>query len=436
MWGSRFDKKPDPLTEEFTRSIGYDCELAEYDLLGSLAQVQVLRKSGYLSAAEAGRLTGSLKRLLKKAQAGLLKPASKHEDIHSFIQNELEKQAGAAALKLHTARSRNEQVAFSTRMYCKAQLGEINSSIAKLINAFVRLAKRNSGIILPGFTHLQHAQPVLLKDYLGAYIEMLKRDSARLGSLASSIKLTLGAGALAGTPISAVKYNVKISGFNISPTANSLDAVSDRDFVLEAISALSILAMHLSRLSEDLIIWSTREFDFVQISAAFCTGSSLMPQKKNPDVLELIRGYAARLYGNLISVLAMMKGLPLSYNRDMQLDKEPLFESFRIINQELRVLERLLGGIKFNAAQIKAQLKDESLYATDLVYYLVEKGMPFKQAHVIVGKLVRYSLEQSLPIKEMPVELLRKFSPKLIKREIIKLFDPLHSVRSKKSIRR
>ncbi|MFH1339018.1 MAG: argininosuccinate lyase [Candidatus Omnitrophota bacterium] len=436
MWGGRFSKKIDPLAEEFTRSIQYDRKLAEYDLLGSMAHVQILKKSGYLSSAEAAKLTKGLESLLKRAKAGFLKPGDKDEDIHTFIQNELQKQAGGPALKLHTARSRNEQVVFATKLYCKAAVCELNSDIGKLIKAFSGVARKNAGIILPGFTHLQHAQPVCLKDYLGAYVEMLNRDSGRLDYVAKNIKLTLGAGALAGTPISASKYNVKVSGFNINPVVNSLDAVSDRDFVLEVIGALSILAVHLSRLSEDLIIWSTREFDFVQIHDSFCTGSSLMPQKKNPDVLELIRGYAARLCGNLISVLVMMKGLPLTYNRDMQLDKEPLFNSFGIISQEIRILQRLVKALKFNKAKIGEQLKDESLYATDLVYYLVGKKVPFKKAHDTVGKLVKYSIDNSIPIKEMPGNLLKKFSDRFVKEEILRLFDPAHSVRTKKSVRR
>jgi argininosuccinate lyase len=294
---------------------------------------------------------------------------------------------------------------------------------------------------------MQHAQPIYLKDYFIVYIEMLLRDSQRLENILKSMKITLGAGALAGTPIDAETYSIKASAylkrlgdfserFNIEATKNSVDTVSDRDFVIEIISALSILAMHLSRLAEDLIIWSTKEFDFVEIDEAFCTGSSLMPQKKNADVLELIRGNAGRLYGNLVSVLTMMKGLPLTYNRDMQLDKEPLFNSFEIVSSELKVLAGLIKTLKFNKEKIEEHLKDESLYATDLVYYLVDKKIPFKTAHTIVGNLVKYSLDNKIEIKQMPEPLLKKFSGKFVKKEIIKLFDPLVSVKSKKSIKR
>jgi argininosuccinate lyase len=330
---------------------------------------------------------------------------------------------------LHTARSRNEQVVFAMKMYCKENIEIIKKGIDVFLSSIGSLSKEYNQLILPGVTHLQHAQPLYLKDYLGAYAAMLTRDKKRLGYIAGNMNVTLGAGALAGTPIHASKY----AGY---ATANSVDVVSDRDFVIEIISALSILAMHLSRLAEDLIIWSTKEFDFVEIDESFCTGSSLMPQKKNPDVLELVRSYAGRLYGNLVSVLTMMKGLPLTYNRDMQLDKEPLFNSFEIVSNELKVLTGLIKTLKFNEEKIREHLKDESLYATDLVYYLVDKKVPFKEAHTIIGKLVKYSLDNETQIKDMPESLLKKFSHKIVKKEIVKLFDPLVSVKSKKSIKR
>ena len=350
------------------------------------------------------------------------------------------------ALKLHTARSRNDQVVYATKFYSRWSLGNLGKDIDKLITAFAGSAKANKHIIIPGFTHMQHAQPVFLKDHLLAYAQMLRRDKKRLEYIANNIIITLGAGALAGTPIAAAKYKIEAKKCikewgldkvgNVRPVVNSLDAVSDRDFVIEIISALSILAMHLSRLSEDLIIWATKEFDFIEIDDAYCTGSSLMPQKKNPDVLELIRGYAGRLYGNLVSVLTMMKGLPLTYNRDMQLDKEPLFSSFEIVSSELRVLEGLINTLKFNKEKIAEHLKDESLYATDLVYYLVDKRIPFKEAHAIIGKLVKYSIDNEIEIKDMPEDRLKEFSDKFVKKEIVKLFDPRVSVKSKKSIKR
>ena len=402
-----------------------------------------------MSKDEAAKLKNGLSLIYKRVTDKKFNPGTRDEDIHTFIQNELQKNVGDAALKLHTARSRNDQVVFATKLYCKDNIEIIRKDALSLISALIKLCDENTGLIIPGFTHLQHAQPVYLKDYLWAYIMMFGRDRNRLSYISKNIKISMGAGALAGTPIKAVSYNIKteellnefksigISKYiDLTVTVNSLDAVSDRDFVIEIISALSILAMHLSRLSEDLIIWATKEFDFIEIDDAYCTGSSLMPQKKNPDVLELIRGYAGRLYGNLVSVLTMMKGLPLTYNRDMQLDKEPLFSSFEIVSSELRVLEGLINTLKFNKEKIAEHLKDESLYATDLVYYLVDKRIPFKEAHAIIGKLVKYSIDNEIEIKDMPEDRLKEFSDKFVKKEIVKLFDPRVSVKSKKSIKR
>jgi argininosuccinate lyase len=433
LWGGRFGKKTDPLVEEFTKSIQHDYKLAEYDVLGSISHVEILKKSGYLTSEEASKLKKELNFIYASIEKGSFKPDPKCEDIHTNIQNILQKKVGDLALKIHTARSRNDQVVFATKLYCKSAILDLQLVILKLAKTILGLIKNNKQVIIPGFTHMQHAQPVMLKDYLGTYAQMLARDDKRLSYISENMRITMGAGALACTPISASDYKIKNL---LEATDNSLDSVSDRDFVIEIISALSIVAMHLSRLAEDLIIWSTKEFDFVEIDEAFCTGSSLMPQKKNPDVLELIRGYAGRLYGNLVSVLMMMKGLPLTYNRDMQLDKEPLFNSFEIVSSELKVLIGLIKTLKFNKAKIEEQLKDESLYATDLVYYLVDKKIPFKNAHTIIGKLVKYSIDNDIKIKDMPEILLKKFSGKLVKKEIVKLFDSLVSVKSKKSIKR
>ncbi|MBN1526028.1 MAG: argininosuccinate lyase [Candidatus Omnitrophica bacterium] len=443
LWGGRFGKKTDPLVEEFTKSVHFDKRLAAYDVVGSMAHVKILKKSGYLKTVEASRLLKALASVQKSVAKGVFKPGAADEDIHTAIQNTLQKKVGDLALKLHTARSRNDQVAVATKLYCKVSLLKAEVAISGLIDALAASADKNKRIIMPGFTHLQHAQPVYLKDHLGAYIEMLKRDIGRLQRISAFIKVTMGSGALAGTPINAASYFVKgreIGGFgeafDISAAVNALDAVSDRDFVIEILSALAITGVHLSRFSEDLVIWSTKEFGFVDIDDAFCTGSSLMPQKRNPDVLELARGYAGRLCGNLVSVLTTMKGLPLTYNRDMQLDKEPLFDSFRIVLSEAKVLTGLVKTLKFNAGKIGKQLEDESLYATDLVYYLVKKGIAFKNAHTIVGKLVKYSADKGVEIKHMAQADLGKFSDKLVKREIVKLFDPKVSVESKRSIKR
>lgn len=447
LWGGRFSKKTNKLVEEFTKSINYDINLAKYDVLGSQAHVIILEEAGYLTSSESSKLFYALQSIFKSIKAGTFKADKNCEDIHSDIQNKLKKKVGDLVLKLHTARSRNDQVVFATKYYCKEEIINIQSAIDKLIDAIVKVSNYNKDVIIPGFTHLQHAQPVYLKDYLFAYIEMLLRDRKRLEYISTNMIITMGAGALAGTPIDAKTYSkqaeklfvaTKVAkNWQIHSTENSLDSVSDRDFVIEIISALSIIAMHLSRLSEDLIIWTTKEFDFIEIDDAFCTGSSLMPQKKNPDVLELIRGYSGRLYGNLVAVLTMMKGLPLTYNRDMQLDKEPLFNSFEIISNELGVLTGLIETIKFNKSKIKEHLNDEALYATDLVYYLVDKGAAFKDAHTIIGELVRYSIESGASIKDIEESVLKKdFSDKIVKAELEKLFNPKKSVESRKSIKR
>ena len=313
---------------------------------------------------------------------------------------------------------------------------------SELIQAILLLLKKKASqyknLIVPAFTHLQPAQPVSMVYYLGAYMEMLKRDNRRLSDIADNIELTFGSGAVAGTNIPARLYSIKGLPFGktLKATRNSIDTVSDRDFVLEILSALSILGMHLSRMSEDIIIWSSMEFGFVELDDAFCTGSSLMPQKKNPDALEIIRGYAGRLYGNFMSVLAMMKGLPLAYNRDMQLDKEPLFSSFDIVHGSLDVLSGIMNSVKFNRKKIGEQLENESLYATDMAHYLVEKGIAFKDAHTSIGNLIKYSLKENKKIRDMSDLELKRFSKYLTKSVVKKTMDAQSSVKSKKSIAR
>lgn len=444
LWGGRFSKKTDPVFEIFSRSIHFDYKLAYCDVWGSLLHLEVLYKSGsgVLSLPEYTVLKKNLHIILGEIGSGKFRFNKKAEDIHTNIQNELEKKAGSAALKLHTYRSRNDQVVFDTKLFCKIELPKIIQLIQKVGWEILRLKEKYPKLIFPGFTHFQHAQPVACANYLQALFNFLGRDVQRIKAAADRITLTLGSGALAGVAIDSSQYTqateklAKEFGVRIASLSSSIDSVSDRDFIIDVLSVLSILQMHLSRIAEDFIIWSSPEFGFVDIAEEFCTGSSLMPQKKNPDSLELIRGNTGKIYGNLMSVLTMMKGLPLTYNRDMQLDKEPLFNSFEIVSSELKVLTGLIKTLKFNETKIKEQLKDEGLYATDIVYYLVDKKVPFKDAHTIVGRLVKYSLDNDIPIKNMAESLLKKFSVKLIKKEIVKLFDPKVSVESKKSIKR
>ncbi|MFA6141743.1 MAG: argininosuccinate lyase [Candidatus Omnitrophota bacterium] len=443
LWGGRFAKKTNPLVEKFTKSIHYDYKLAKYDILGSMAHVAILGKAGYLTSGEVAKMQS----VLADIANGKFSPSESYEDVHSQIQDMLQRKVGDLALKLHTARSRNDQVVFATKMYCKVQLAELEKFLGGLIGALRWLANANKDVIVPGFTHMQHAQPIYLKDYIGAYVIMLESDLAKAKTAASDIKLTMGAGAIAGTPIAAKNYNISLdayakklniplSGLKMGPTRNAIYDVSERGFVADALNVTAIIATHLSRFAEDMIIWKTKEFDFVDIDESFCTGSSLMPQKKNPDVLELVRGCAGRMYGNRIGFLAIIKGLPLSYNRDMQLDKEPLFNSFETACAELEVMAPLVKTLKFNKVNIEKHLEDEGLYATDLVYYLVDKGIAFKEAHTIIGKLVRHALDSSIEIKSMSNAELKKFSDKLVSKDIIKLLNPKVSVESKKSIKR
>lgn len=419
----------DPLFEDFSKSIGYDHKLAEFDVKGSIIHVGILRKAGYLKPKEASQLVKGLNSILVSIRKGAFKPDCLVEDIHTQIQNMLEKKAGPVALKLHTARSRNDQVAFASKLYCKDAIAKVCMALDKLSAALLSAGKKNKDVVLPGYTHMQHAQPVSSAAYFGAYAKMFTKDAVKLLFVSDSIELTMGAGALAGTPIASAKYGALA-------TENAMYAVSDRDFVVDTLAAIASIGMHISRLSEDLLIWSTKEFDLVDIDEAFCTGSSLMPQKKNADSLELIRGSAGRLYGNLISVMVTMKALPMSYNRDMQLDKEPLFDSVETAMDIVNIMASVISTLKLKKDNISAQLEDESLYATDILYYLVKKGIAFKVAHEIVGQLVKHSLESGIEIKRMPEYILKKFSDKIKKSEIVKLFDPKVSVASKRSIKR
>lgn len=440
LWGGRFSKETNKLVEEFSKSIHFDHKLAEYDCMGSLCHIDVLKKANLLTSSEHSKLKDGLNAILGSIRNGGFKTDPSFEDIHSYIQYVLEKnpKVGKAALKLHTCRSRNDQVAFDTKFYCLENLNKIFKSIHGFSDALNALAVKNKDVQIPGYTHLQRAMPVNLSDYFFAHIQMLHRDWKRLTNAFDHIDLTMGAGALAGTMIRSEQYHQAAAALPkpAQPSVNAMDTVSDRDFVIEILSALSILQMHLSRLAEDMILWSTKEFDFIEIDDAFCTGSSLMPQKKNPDVLELVRGYTGRLYGNLVNVLVMMKGLPLSYNRDMQHDKEPLFDSFEVVQKELNILAALFKNVKFNKENIKKQLEDECLYATDLSDYLVQNNVPFKEAHAIIGKLIQYKLKNNIELRSLGDAALKAFHPSLTAKIINQLINPKTSVESKKSIRR
>ncbi len=434
LWGGRFKKKTDPIVEIFTKSIQYDHKLAQYDVLGSIAHAKMLGKCNIITKSEMSKLVKGLEGILKDIEKWKFKFDWKCEDVHTNVQNELEKRIGKTAKKLHTARSRNDQVSLDLRMYCRDSIITIVHMLVDFQKALLKFSKQNRDVIIPGYTHLQRAQPILLAHHILAYMEMLQRDKQRIYSAHAGIwhNSPLGSCALAGTSLPIDRdYTAKLLKFT-GVSRNSIDSVSDRDFAIEFLSGMAILAMHLSRLSEDLILWSTSEFYFINIDESFCTGSSIMPQKKNPDVLELIRGGTGKIYGNLISILVMMKGLPLSYNRDMQHDKEPLFDSVDMVKSYLGVMIKLMGNIKVNKERLKRLLDDESLFATDMAEYLVNKGMAFQEAHETVGKLIAYCIRDNKRISDLSLAQLKDFSKRFDK-DIYKLLNPEESVRSKTS---
>ena len=433
LWGGRFTKPTDPLVERYTSSIGLDYRLARYDVEGSIAHARMLGRCRIISAAESARIVRGLSRILRSILAGRFLPDPSAEDMHTQIQQMLERAIGPAAKKLHTARSRNDQVSLDLRLYCRDAVIQLTASIRDLQRALVRLAGANRRAVIPGYTHLQRAQPVLLAHHLLAHVEMLERDAQRLADARKRIDvLPLGAGALAGTslPIDR-RYVARLLRFP-RLADNSMDAVSDRDFALELVSVLANLGVHLSRLAEDLILWATEEFGILALDDAFATGSSLMPQKKNPDVLEIIRGQAGLLIGQLTALLTVMKGLPLSYNRDMQWDKRYVFGAVEHSQQALAVLARLLTSARIRTSQLPRLLESDALCATDLAEHLVKRGVAFAHAHEIVGKVVAYAEWAGKRLRDLTVAELRKFSP-AFDRAALALADPIRSVERKRS---
>ena len=433
LWGGRFKKKTNPLVEKFTSSIGYDYKLARYDVLASIAHAKMLGKTKIIPPKDSAKIIQGLKTILKQIEGNRFTFENQAEDIHTNIQNALKMRIGKVAEKLHTARSRNDQVATDLRMYTKEEIVNLKLKIRNLQKVLIVFAKKNIKVIIPGFTHLQHAQPVSLAHQFLAYVEMLERDKGRLSDAYKRCDvLPLGSAALAGTSLPIERnYLAKLLGFK-GVCANSIDAVSDRDFVLEILADLSILSMHLSRMAQDLILWCSSEFGLLELDDAFSTGSSLMPQKKNPDVLELVRADTGTVYGNLISLLTVMKGLPLSYNRDMQLDKLPLFNSVETVDICLEVLCGLIKTAKVNQNQALILSSDELLCATDLVEYLVKRGTAFKEAHSIVGGVVAFALKKKIFLSEIALAQWRRFSTHF-KKDVYKLLNPKTSVAAKKS---
>jgi argininosuccinate lyase len=413
LWGTRFTKKTSALTNKFTSSISYDKKLAKYDVLGSIAHARMLGKAKIIAASEAKLIVKGLNAILKEIKNAKFKFDYNTEDIHTNINNALKKKIGVVADKLHTARSRNDQVVLDIRMYCKDAIDDLIKSIVSLQKSIIEFAKNNSRIIIPAYTHLQIAQCVLLSHHLLAYVEMLERDKDRLSDTKKRTDyMPLGSGALSGTGLPIDREYVKNElGFS-KITENSIDAISDRDFIVELLSNLAILSVHLSRIAEDLILWSTKEFNFIDIDFSFCTGSSIMPHKKNPDVLELIRASVGKAVGDLSSVLILMKGLPLSYNRDLQLDKPPLFNSTEALMDILEIFIELFKNIKLNKDVIAKKIEDESLFSVDIVEYLVEKGLSYRQAHDITGRIIKDTLDKGIKISDLELKNLKKYSGK------------------------
>jgi argininosuccinate lyase len=410
-WGGRFTEETDPEAEAFTASIPFDRRLFRYDIEGSIAHAKALGEIRILSKKEMEAVIRGLVEVRLEMEREDAKAPIEDEDIHMHVEKRLVAKIGEAGKKLHTGRSRNDQVATDLRLCLREEIARIRERAALFQRALVDLARRESDTILPGYTHLQRAQPVLLAHHLLAYVEMLERDRERLAGARSRVNLLpLGSGALAGSnfPIPREKL-AKMLGFS-GVSRNSLDAVSDRDFVIEFLSAASLLMMHLSRFSEEMILWSSAEFGFVDLPDRFCTGSSMMPQKKNPDVLELVRGKTGRVYGALISLLTTLKGLPLSYNRDLQEDKEPLFDAIDTVKGALSILARLLAGIRVNRKRMMEAAAEGALLATDMADDLVMRGVPFREAHAIVGHVIRYALDRKKPLDRLTLEELRRFS--------------------------
>lgn len=432
-WAGRFKGKTSKIVETFTESISFDRRLWKHDIEGSTAHAMMLVKQGIISKADSEKIIKGLKEIAGKIETGKFRFREDLEDIHMNIEAALTKKIGNAGKKLHTARSRNDQIALDLRLYLRDETKNIISAIASLQRKVTGAAESHLDYIMPGYTHMQRAQPVLLAHHLLAYAEMLERDKGRLKDALKRINvLPLGSCALAGTslPIDR-RYVAKLLRFE-KVSENSIDAVSDRDFAIEFLSDACMIMMHLSRIAEELVLWSTEEFSFIEISDAFTTGSSIMPQKKNPDVAELIRGKTGRVYGSLISLLTIMKGLPLSYNRDMQEDNIPLFDAVDTVKACFGVLSEMIPNIRFNKQRMSDTAAEGYSTATDIAEYLVRKGMPFRDAHEVTGRIVRHCIEIGKRLEDLGIEEFVRFS-KLIKEDVYNNLTAEGSAMAKRS---
>ena len=412
LWGGRFTKETDKLVYNFNASISFDQKFYKEDIEGSIAHVTMLGKVGILTAEETEAIIRTLKDILSEVENGTLEISDEDEDIHSFVEANLIDRLGDTGKKLHTGRSRNDQVALDMRLYTRKQIKETDLELKELLETILKIMKENTETIMPGFTHLQKAQPITLAHHMGAYFEMFKRDRLRLHDIYERMNYCpLGSGALAGTtyPLDR-EYTAELLEF-YGPTLNSMDGVSDRDYLIEFLSALSTIMMHLSRFSEEVIIWNSNEYQFVEIDDAYSTGSSIMPQKKNPDIAELVRGKTGRVYGALMSLLTTMKGIPLAYNKDMQEDKELSFDAMDTAKGCIALFNGMLATMKFNKDRMRKSANNGFTNATDAADYLVKHGVPFRDAHGIVGRIVLYCLDKNIAIDDMSLEELKAISP-------------------------
>lgn len=412
LWGGRFTKETDELVYRFNASISFDQRFLQQDIEGSIAHVIMLAKQGILTIEEKDHIIKGLTGIREDVENGTLKITEEYEDIHSFVEANLIDRIGDAGKKLHTGRSRNDQVALDMRLYVRQEVLHVDELLQELLETLLKLMEENLDTYMPGFTHLQKAQPITLAHHLGAYFEMFKRDRLRMKDIFKRMNFCpLGSGALAGTTYPLDRnYTAALMGFE-GPTLNSMDSVADRDYVIEFLSALSTIMMHLSRFSEEVIIWNSNEYRFVEIDDAYSTGSSIMPQKKNPDIAELVRGKTGRVYGALVSILTTMKGIPLAYNKDMQEDKELTFDAIDTVKGCLALFNGMLKTMKFRPEIMAQSAMKGFTNATDAADYLVNKGVPFRDAHGIIGQLVLYCIDRGKSIEELELSELRQISP-------------------------
>ncbi len=411
LWGGRFTKETDKLVYRFNASISFDRKFYRQDIAGSKAHVAMLFQQGILTREEQAQITEALDAILEDVESGKLEITDEYEDIHSFVEANLIDRLGDAGKKLHTGRSRNDQVALDMRLYTRDEIKETDDLLKKLLETLLDIMEKHTDTVMPGFTHLQKAQPITLAHHMGAYFEMFKRDRQRLSDIYKRMNYCpLGSGALAGTtyPLDR-EYTAKLLGF-YGPTQNSMDGVSDRDYLIEFLSALCTVMMHLSRFSEEVIIWNSNEYQFVEIDDAYSTGSSIMPQKKNPDIAELVRGKTGRVYGALISLLTTMKGIPLAYNKDMQEDKELTFDAMDTAKGCLALFEGMIASMKFNRDAMRKSASLGFTNATDAADYLVNHGVPFRDAHGVIGQIVLSCIEKGIAIEDMSLWELKQFS--------------------------